>query len=421
MRKIEMNGYNLYLIPESKFKNISISLRLTAVLDKETTPLRTMLAYMLLTGTENLPSARLFSAYLEKLYGMAFGTNVTTKGKVHCLNVTTVSVNQKYLPEKKDLLLEQVQLLNDIFNKPNFIDGLFNQQMFEIKKRELIDNLIALKDNKITYALDQMLMYMGDNDYLGIKAYGDIDKIRNLTNKEVSSYLKKCLETDQKDIYVLGGFDDHLVDVFKANLGFPKTRIRYQPQYLFKSQKENVLEVIESQDITQAKLVLGYTTNTNTFSINHFPLMVFNRILGGDSQSKLFKIIREQHSLCYYISSTYDNNNGIVIISAGIDDDKYSKVKGLVKDILNDCQKGNISQGEVDLAKNLIIAELNKLKDSPLGLIQFYSGMTLNGLDYSLNDYIHKIQEVNLDQVREVGKELTLDTSYFLTGGKVNG
>ena len=41
------------------------------------------------------------------------------------------------------------------------------------------------------------------------------------------------------------------------------------------------------------------------------------------SQSKLFKVVREKNSLCYYISSSYDAFNGVMVITAGIEGKDY--------------------------------------------------------------------------------------------------
>ena len=94
---------------------------------------------MLTTGTEKYPSTQELSIYLESMYGMKLGANVVTKGKSHIININSICINQEYLPYKEDLIQRQIQLLNDIFFKPNASKTVFDQTMFERKKKELIE------------------------------------------------------------------------------------------------------------------------------------------------------------------------------------------------------------------------------------------------------------------------------------------
>ena len=138
----KMKGYHLYLIPTDKFKNITISLKLQNNLDKETVSKRTLLSFMLTGGTKEYPSTQQLSQHLENLYGMKFGTSVSTKGKSHIINVNSVCINEEYLPYQEDLLSQQIQLLNDIFNHPHVVNGAFHEKIFKMKKKELKDRII---------------------------------------------------------------------------------------------------------------------------------------------------------------------------------------------------------------------------------------------------------------------------------------
>ena len=54
------------------------------------------------------------------------------------------------------------------------------------------------------------------------------------------------------------------------------------------------------------------------------------------SQSKLFKVVREKNSLCYYISSSYDAFNGVMVITAGIEGKDYHQTVQLIKEQLKE-------------------------------------------------------------------------------------
>ena len=52
-------------------------------------------------------------------------------------------------------------------------------------------------------------------------------------------------------------------------------------------------------------------------------------ILGGSSDSKLFRIVREKHSLCYTVNSRYLNVNSLLLITAGINKEDYNRAKNI--------------------------------------------------------------------------------------------
>ena len=96
---------------------------------------------------------------------------------------------------------------------------------------------------------------------------------------------------------------------------------------------------------------MGYLTDANFVRENHYAFTVFNMIFGSSSQSKLFKTVREKHSLCYYISSSYDAFNSIVVITAGIESQDYEKVKELVAEQLKAMQNGKFDDKDIEIAK----------------------------------------------------------------------
>ena len=293
MEKVyKMNGYDLHLIPTNKFKNITISLKLQNTLDKETVAKRTLLSFMLTTGTKEYPSTQELSKYLESMYGMKLGANVVTKGKSHIINVNSICINQEYLPYQENLLEKQICLLNDIFFKPNASDGCFDQTMFDRKKKELIERLISNQDDKF--------YYMGKGTCLGISSHGEIEDIKKITNEELFIYFQECIIYDKKHIYVVGNIQESIVDVFKKNILFDRNESHFDTVYSFKKNRKDLLEIIEKQDITQAKLNMGYRIPSNYKSSQHYAFVVFNAIFGGMSQSKLFKVVREEFFMLLY-------------------------------------------------------------------------------------------------------------------------
>lgn len=417
----QMKGYTLHLIPTKKFKTITISLRLQSPLTREETTLRTLLTFVLISATRKYPSTKALSSHLDENYGAALSTNVASKGQSQIMNVYTSFVNDIYLPHKESLLENQLQLLADLFFDPFIENQGFNELIVDIKKKELKERLQVNKDDKFSYSLDKLFEYMGRETALGVASTGYEEDIDQITPQSLYQYFQKCIQEDEKHVYVVGDVDESIVDVFDRLLQFPKQKLEYASAYTFQSHKQEVLEIIEQQDITQSKLNMGYTIDCNFVSEHHYAFTVFNALFGGYSQSRLFKVVREEHSLCYYVSSSYAAFSGIMIVNAGIDGDTYEQAKTLIQEQLSDIQKGNISNEEIEIAKIMLQNSLKKTDDEAMSMMTLAYNRDITHKQETNEEYIQKLLNVSKEDIIEVSQHIRLDTIFFLTGKENHG
>lgn len=416
----QMNGYKLHIIKTKKFKNITISLRLQNHLTKETSTIRTLLTFVLIASTNRYKTTKELAAYLDEMYGARLSNNILSKGKSHIMQLYSGCVNENYLPERESLLKKQIKLINDLFYNPNVLNGAFDEKIVELKKKELKERLQVAKDDKFSYSLDKLFEYMGRGSVLGVNSTGYEDEIDSISSKDLFDYLQKCILEDEKHLYVVGDVEDSVVDLFKESLKFEDHSYQYESVYTFKSDKKEVLEVCETQDITQAKLNMGFTIDCNYISDDHYAFTVFNAYYGGFSQSRLFQKVREENSLCYYVSSSYDAFNGIMIVNSGIEDKDYEKTKSLILEELDNIKDGQIEEERLELAKGMLANSLRKSNDEAGSIISIDYNRDITGKTETNDEYLEKIMSVSKEDVIKVANKVKLDTIYLLTRkGKV--
>lgn len=417
----QMKGYTLHLIPTKKFKTITMSLRLQSPLTKEHTTLRTLLTFVMVAATKKYPSTKELASYLDECYGARLSTNITTKGKSQIINVYSSFVNELYLPTKESLLKDQIQLMSDMFFDPHIFNNSFDEKIVEMKKKELKERLQVNKDDKFSYSLDKLFEYMGKNQTLEIASTGYEEDIDKITAGDLYQYFTKCIQEDEKHVYVVGDIDESIVDMFDHFLVFPNHHNDYSSSYIFEKIRDDVVEVIEKQEITQSKLNMGYRIDCDFKSDKHYAFTVFNAIFGGFSQSRLFKVVREENSLCYYVSSSYDAFNGIMIVNAGIEANDYYKAMNLIKEQLVDIQNGNITDEEINLAKLMLQNALKKTNDEAGSMIALTYNRDITHKKETNEEYIQKLLNVSKQDIIEVSQSVELDTIFFLTGKDFNG
>ncbi len=416
----QMKGYTLHLIPTKKFKTITISLRMQSPLTKETTTLRTLLTFVLIAATKDYPSTKLLASYLDDNYGARLSTNVATKGQSQIMNVYTSFVNDVYLPQNEQLLEKQIQLLSDLFFNPFVIDNAFDETIVELKKKELKERLQVAKDDKFSYSLDKLFEYMGKDQTLGVPSTGYENEIEKIDAHSLYQYFLNCINEDEKHIYVVGDIDETIVDIFEQYLQFPMNTHDYASAYTFTSERKEVLEVIEKQDITQSKLNLGYRIDCDFTSLNHYAFTVFNAIFGGFSQSRLFQVVREENSLCYYVSSSYDAFNGIMLVNAGIEAADYHKTMDLIAQELTRIQNGDLADHDIEIAKMMLENALRKTKDEAGSMITLAYNRDITHKEETNDEYIAKLLNVKKEDIMDVASKVQLDTIFFLTGKDFN-
>ncbi|MDD2470052.1 MAG: insulinase family protein, partial [Bacilli bacterium] len=177
--------------------------------------------------------------------------------------------------------------------------------------------------------------------------------------------------------------------------------------------------VKEEENVKQAKLVIGCKLNNlSDFEIKYV-LPVYNGILGGPSYSRLFKSVREQNSLAYYIYSNYRRVNNLLTISSGVNKESFDKTVKLIKTEINNMAKGNFDESDLKRAQQDIVNIIKNIEDKPYRLINNYSWQVLYDLD-DIETRKKRVFDVTVDDVKKIGKKVHIDTIYLLHGGDDN-
>ena len=174
-------------------------------------------------------------------------------------------------------------------------------------------------------------------------------------------------------------------------------------------------DIIEKQDVTQGKIVIGYDVNIDAKN-DLYKAQVYNAILGASSNSKMFQNVREKESLAYTARSTYLKHKSALFVFAGIEIDKYEKAITTIEKQVQDMRDGEFSEEDIKDAKVFLKNIMNSYDDSPDVLIDLSMGQWIMGMKDSIPEMIEKIESVSREDILYVANKVTLNTKYFLTG-----
>jgi len=173
----------------------------------------------------------------------------------------------------------------------------------------------------------------------------------------------------------------------------------------------------EAMNVTQGKLAMGFRTGGVTVWEQEYPaLLMLNAIFGGTTMSKLFMNVREKLSLCYYASSMLEKMKGLLMVSSGIEFEKYRQARDEILRQLEAVRQGEIEPGELEGARRIVISALMTTLDAQDQMEEFWLGQAAAGLDTGIDWLARQLEAVTKEQVVKVAHSMELDTIYFLKG-----
>ena len=407
-------GITLHTIKTDKFKTNLLAIFLTFPIIKDESTKNTLIALMLKRGSKLYKAREDITNKLAEMYGASLDSGIEKSGDNHILKFYLESINEEYLPKKEDLLKESVNLLFDVVFNPNIEDGKFNEEFLEQEKYSLEQIINSKIDNKAMYALNRCIEEMYENKPYGIYKYGYVEDLKNIDGHNLYEQYKNIISTCKIDIFVSGNNGN--VDNYIMENNMIKELNEREPKYVTegKSSNENNEKYIEEKmDVKQGKLVIG--TDIKNFGKDfRYSAQVYNAILGGSANSKLFQNVREKASLAYTVSSNYMKLKSNIFIRAGIEIENYEKALNIIKEQIEEMKQGEFSDEDIINAKRIITAGIKNIKEEQDIEISYYYGQELSNVKTSIPEYLKSIEEVSKQDIIDVANNININTIYFL-------
>ncbi|WP_069995786.1 EF-P 5-aminopentanol modification-associated protein YfmF [Staphylococcus caeli] len=409
---------HINVLPTTKFKTTTITLKFMAPLDSETTTARSILSKLLVRATKQWPTDKAFNRHLSHLYGAYVNSFVTKFKDKHVITISLELVNERYLKDQTPLFEKGLNLLKEIIWNPLITDGRFDEIFVAQEKSLLTKKLEAMVDNKSQISFLNLLKNMfGEQPYRHL-ATGQVEYIPSITPETLYHTYQSMLQNDYCAVYVVGNVDEaqvkqQLQSYFNINpFQFALTQTA---KPLPKTQMP--LEIIEEDVVDQAKLNMGFRLPAQYGDAEYFAMVVFNVMFGGDPSSVLFNEVREKQSLAYSIHSQIDAKNGYMFVLSGVSADKYKIARDTIIAEFEKFQKGQFEEEKLALAKKVILSQRQESHDRPKSIIEILNNNILLDTPMSEEAYLSGIQHVTKEDVQQLAQKVILDTIYILTKG----
>ncbi|NLN64020.1 MAG: insulinase family protein [Clostridiaceae bacterium] len=412
----EKNGISFYAVQSDKFKTIQLDIFLIHPLQKEAVSENALFPYVLRRGCSRYATQLELALRLEELYGAGISAAVHKKGENQIIHLNSGFVADQFTSGNTNLFDEAGSLLLEVLTRPVLEEGLFRRDYFDQEKTNLIQRIQSRVNDKMHYALRRCLEEMCAGEPYAIYEDGDEEGAGTITLEGLMARYRKTLAESPMVVFISGNVNDkdtgRFIDKFSGlerdcNKSFYKSQVT--------KDVAKVRRIEEPMDVSQGQLCLGFRTQVEAGSPDYFPLAIYNSILGGGVQSKLFQNVREKESLAYYIFSRLEKFKGLLVACGGIDIKNKEKAEKIILEQMEAIRHGNISDLEIEAAKKSIETGTKSMQDSQGGMIDFYLSQLLAGDDDDIESFLDKLMKVEKEDVVRISEKITPDTVYFLT------
>lgn len=419
-KRIEKHGFNLHFIKTDRFKTITIRLNCKRPLKKEEITIRNIVADILLNTNKDYPKIRDIVIKTEDLYNFSATSSCYKSGAYSIASWSATFLNEKYTEHRMNK--ESICFFADLLFNPNVENNKFDIKALDYTKEMLKNTIESIKDNPGRYSQIRMQEIMYPNGVQSYRMDGYLEDLEKVNEKNVYSYYQDMMKNDVIDIFVLGDFD---MEEFEKYIDKYFLLDRKQPIYDLSHIIENnasceeVKVSKEMENNNQSKLAIGLKLYNLDEYEKKYTMQALAFILGGSGDSKLFKKVRGENSLCYYIQASPSTLYHNVIITSGIDKNDFEKAVELIKETINSIQNGDVTDEEISQGINTYITSCMEMYDSPSAIINNYLSQEYLGYD-SIEEKMEKVKEMTKEKVVELSKKMYIDTIYLLEGGNVN-
>lgn len=407
---------SIHILKTDKFKSNIIAAFLLTDLEKDEITKNALIPAVLRRGTSKLQTMKDIAMKMNDMYGALFDASTDKIGDKQSMQFYISCIDNKYALENEELFLESLNFLYDVIYSPKTVDGIFDEE-YVAQEKETLRELIKSKiNNKAAYANFRALETMFKGDAYGIFKYGREEDLDGIDAENLYEQYIKVLSESEKHFYIAGDVNiEKIKGFFYGKFG----KSDFTEKKIIRTKKSKLsdeeVKVVDNMEVTQGKLVLGYDVDIELTPENFYKMTMYNAILGGSSNSKLFQNVREKASLAYTTRSTYLKHKGVLLVTAGIELDKYDKALELIKIQVEDMKKGNFTDEDVRDAKVFLENIFTSCLDDEMTMIELSISQFVLGINDTIEEMIENIKKVTKKDIVEVANKLRPVVNYYLT------
>jgi len=415
-KQYESNTYNIYTIKTDKFKTCHMEIIFRNNINKNEVTKRGFITEMIVENSKKYLTRRNMVIELENLYNSYFYGVTNRIGNSILTSFCFDFINPKLVNEDVENFIKFP--IECIIN-PNQKNNEFDITTFEYVKSRIKKDIESIIEDPKKYSIDKLLSNMCSDTASGTNINGSIEDLEMITPSNLYEYYLNMFSHDYIDVYIIGNLDmDKVSKIVKDNLKINVLKNHNIEYEINNKLTKKINKIYDYNDFSQENICMGLNIDNMTLYEKNYVAHIYNMILGGGSlETKLYNRLRNENSLCYNCVSIYQKFDNLILLHTAISKENEELAIKLMKQSLNDMLTGNISDEELENAKEIIKTTLNMSLDNPGRIIDNYIFKNLYGLD-DIEVRIKMYNGVSKEEIINFAKKVKLNTILCVRDGE---
>ena len=389
-------GVRLNCIKSNKFKDICISINFISENHQKSATQRSLLSMMLVDRSNLYNTKQKMNQICDHLYGCTLGSRVVSYGKGHCVELRSKIINPIYIHENHNIINDWLNFINEIIFNP-----CLQQNVFEENQTILESRIRRKEDDAQSYTISKVFEYVLPNEPLSIHVKGTIDYLNKCNLEDIKETYEQLIKHDRVEIVICGDFDENqMFKMISSKLKFNDRNSNLELNYLIESKEKGIKT--EDKVQPQTNIAMMFATNTDIFDSKYPALKVANAMFGQLPSSFLFRVVREEYSLCYSISSHLISYDGGCLVTTGIEKENVDKTIELILEQLEKCQKGEFDDELLETTKMMLVNALKNSLDEMSSILGYAFTNSLLNRNYPIEKNIEDVMNVTKKDCIEI-------------------
>lgn len=285
-----------------------------------------------------------------------------------------------------------------------YLNPIFPEKDIQIEKGVILEEINMYEDIPARKVEEVWSKLLYADQPAGCSILGTKQNIKKFKRKDFVDYYNKHYIPQKTVVVVAGNFNQkEIVKKIGEKFSQIKKSEIFKKQKIDDFQKEPQLKIFNKKS-DQSHLIIGFRS-VNQNDKRRPALVLAATILGGGMSSRLFKKMRDELGICYYIHATLTSGDdvGTFKVFAGVNN---ARLQEAISTIVSEFKKLKTDVNEV---------ELKKAKDFLLGNMAVHTENSEDWADFYGFQEIHRRKIKNMRQIeKEIKAVKTQDVKQAL-------
>ncbi len=349
------------------------------------------LEHLFFKGTKNFPSSKDLGLELDKI-GAEYNA------------FTSYEYTGYYLKTLPEYFERAIFIMSDLLINP-----IFPEEEIQKEKSVILEEINFHRDNPLSFVFDETLKICYGDQPAGWSILGKEEIIKKLSREDIFNYFNSRYSTQNSLVIISTNISPSKIISFLKNYFKNYRENESPPKCKFKPTKNFQGKLLIKKDLTQAHLVFLFKIpGLKKLKNERYIVHLLTIILGHGLSARLFRVLREELGVTYYLRVNADNytDRGYIYIQTGSSLDKIELTISKILEELKKIKREKISEEEFEKSLAILKNSLFSSLENSLNICYFY------GLEYFLNqrlitpkEILNEIKKIKIEDIKKIANK----------------